>query len=410
MAETKIQILSDPEAPIPQLADGVWLNLPEEHYFGQEGRLGSTDLSKLYLRKEGWWWSSWLNPHASRERKPATAFGKGLHKAVLEGSTAFKAATFIMPDKDTLRAQYGERFCVTAKEIVAQLEKRGMHPKQNESKAFFAQYCRQRAPDLVLWDVVAAEAEEKGAGKILLTEAERRDIELMASIIHNHAEIGTFFDFTEDHRPMPEVTVLYTDEHGIKRRCRLDEMFPQDTVDLKTIGGHGHRPLNFAVGDHVAEYAYHVQMADHHIARAWIYRMIQEGRVYDGHPVDLRTKESDAHFREQVAWLQRFPAGAPNWDYLWIFYQRPDAKAGNAPVVFPWAEERGGDLHRRGIRCRREALNIYRRCMEQFGADEPWTRVEPLHTSGELPAIPNRVQLPHWLGGDDPVAGEEDDV
>lgn len=410
MTDTRIRLLSTsgPTTPIPDLPDGVWLNLWEEPYFGQD-RKGSTDISGLYLKREGWWWSSRLNPHAPQTTSAAMGYGKALHKAVLEGMPAFNAAIFVAPDKESLRAQHGDKFCVTVKDIMAQLEKRGMHPKANESKDWFIAYCAQRAADLVIWDSEVTKAEKAAAGKILLSEGERRDIELMAGIVHNHADIGALFEWGPDNRPMPEVTILFTDEHGLRRRVRLDLLLPQNIIDLKSIGNVGNRKLPFYAGEHVAEFAYHVQMADHLAARRYMLRLIAEGKVYDGHPEDLQSEETRDRFKDQAAWLKRFPTEAPNSDYAWIFYQKPDAKNGQAPVVFPWAEDLGGDLHRRGIRCRREAIATYRRCMEQFGPDTPWTRVEPLHTSAENPRMP-RVFIPHYIGGNDPLPDEDDDL
>lgn len=417
MTSNKIEILSTSglSTPAPTLPDGVWLNLAEPVYFSQD-RLGSTDMSRLYLRKEGYWWSSHLNPAVTRDRGGHMDYGKALHKAILEGDEAFRESIYVMPDKESLRAatpphpQYGERFCVTTKDIVEALERRGMHPKANQPKDWFVEYCRTRAPDLVIWDVAVAKAEQEAKDKILLTAAERRDIELMARIVHEHHEIGPLFQPGPDNLPMPEVTVLFTDEHGLQRRVRFDDLLPQNIIDLKSISGVGNRDIKFFAGEHVASLAYHVQMADHLYARRFMLKMIQAGMVYDGHPVDLRTKESQERFKTQRAWLARFPEEAPNSDYAWIFYQKPDAKAGHAPIVFPWGEDLGGELHRRGIRCRREAVATYRRCMEQFGPDEPWVRVEPLHTSREGVPSSNRVVVPHWIGGDTEVPGEEEDL
>lgn len=412
MADTRIELLSTAglSTPVPQLCDGVWLNLWEEPYFGQEGRLGSTDLCNLFLKREGWWWQSKLNPHRQEDRVAAMDYGKALHKAVLEGMSAFDQAVYVAPDKESLRELYGDRFCVTVKDMMLALEARGMHPKANQPKDWFIEYCRQRAPDLVIWDVELAKAEKEAQGRILLSKGERRDIELMASIVHNHDEIGELFQYGPTNKPIPELTVLYHDEHGLPRRVRLDLLLPQNIIDLKSIGNVGNRKLPFYAGEHVASLAYHVQMADHLVARRWMLKFIEAGLVFDGHPTDLRSDVSDARFKDQVDWLKRFPTEAPKSDYAWIFYQKPDEKQGQAPVVFPWGEDLGGDLHLRGIRCRREAISVYRRCMEQFGPDQPWTRVEPLHTSVEDARVPNRVYLPHWIGGDSPVPGEEDDI
>ena len=411
MPDTRIKLLSTSGStdPVPQLHDGVWLNLSDEAYFGQEERLGSTDLCNLFLKREGWWWQSHYNAAAEQDRNVALGFGKALHKAVLEGERAFREAVAVAPDKVLLRAQHGDRFCVTVKDIVTALEARGMHPKANQPKDWFIEYCRQRAPDLVIWDSVVAAAERAAAGKILITEAERRDIEMMAAIVHNHQEVGPLFDYGPSNKPLAEVSMLWTDEHGLRRRVRLDLLLPQNIIDLKSIGNVGNRKLPFYAGEHVASLAYHVQMADHLLARRWMLRFIQDGRVFDGHPEDLRSKESAERFEDQLAWLKRFPTEAPNSDYAWIFVQKPDAKNGHAPIVFPWGEDLGGELHLRGIRCRREAIATYRRCMEQFGPHEPWVRVEPLHTTREGRGMA-RVFLPAWIGGDEALPDEMDDV
>lgn len=411
MPEARIKLLSTSGVtdPSPTLKDGVWLNLGEGPYFDQH-RLGSTDISKLFLQKEGWWWQSRLNPAVIQDRKPAMDYGKGLHKAVLEGMPAFVSSIFVMPDKATLADVHKDKFCITVKDMVTALEKRGMHPKSNESKDWFIKYCAQRAPDLVIWDVEEAKAAKAAQGKILLTAGERREIELIAGIVHNHAEIGVLFQYGPSHKPIPELTILFTDEHGLKRRVRLDLLLPQNVIDLKSIGNVGNRKLAFYAGEHLATYAYHVQMADHLMARRWMLKFIQQGKVFDGQPEDLRSQESDNRFIDQVSWLKRFPTDAVNSDYAWIFVQKPDAKNGTAPIVFPWGEDLGGDLHRKGIRCRREAIETYKRCMLQFGPDKPWVRVEPLHTSAERSSIPNRVFLPPWVGGDEPHPDEDEDL
>lgn len=404
MTDTRIRLLSTSgiTTACPQLPDGVYLNLPEAPYFAQEKRLGSTDMCDLYLRAEGWQWKV-------RDATPSLSYGRALHKGVLEGMRALNSSIFITPDKDVLKAQLGERFCVTVGDMVAALEKRGMHPKANQSKEWFITYCAQRAPDLVIWEKVQAEAKEAGKGKILVTEAERAEIVMLADLVHNHADIGHLFQYDEANIPLAEVTVLYTDEHGLRRRVRFDLLLPQQTIDMKSLFNVGGRQLKFYAGEVVAQYALHVQMADHQVGRRWMLRLIEAGKVYDGTPEDLQSGESQRLFQEQHAWLRRFPAEAANADYAWIFYQRPDAKNGQAPIVFPWGEDLGSDLHRRGIRCRRQAIGTYRRCMEQFGPDQPWVRVEPLHSSVEGSRMP-KVIVPHWIGGDEQLPDEDDDL
>lgn len=371
------------------LPDGLYLHLPEAEYFAQ-GRLGSTDLAKLYLHREGWWWSSHLNPDRVDEDTDARDFGKALHKIILEGDEAFEEAFVQAPEKSDYKG-----LCVTVDEIREALSGAGIPTPGGKAKAHYVALAQAEAPHLPIWDAIWAEFEETLDGRTPLPRADWRALQIMAQTVRGHPEIGQLFAFSADHIPLAEVSVLWTDEHGIRRRARIDELIPTVNIDLKTLGNFAGKPLRFAAGERVAREAYHIQMADHHEARKIAYRFIREGKVHGGSTME-RT------------WLARFPEEAPRWDYVWLFYQRPDAKKGMAPVVFPWWEDFGEDLHRRGLRCAHEAIQTYRRCMAEFGPDKPWTRVEPVHLSIEGAGAVPRVFLPHWIGGDEPLPNEEE--
>ncbi len=377
------------------LQDGVYLGLDEAPYFAQP-RLGSTDISRLFLRAEGWWWSSHLNPdHVDPpEDNRAKVFGKALHAMILEGDDAYAERFAEIPDKAVERAKWGDLFCDTIPEMMAALEKRAMHPKGAQKKEFYQEVCRSRAPELKLWDDIEGAARKANAGKLGVTAAEKTQLDIMALTVREHPDIGHLFRFDGTNVPLAELSVLWTDEHGIQRRGRLDLMLPQHIIDLKTLAAIGSRPLNFAAGDHVAKMGYFVQAADHHQARKWAYRLIEAGKVHGG---------SEAQRR----WLGRFPTEAKSWEYCWLLYQKPDPKNGLAPIIFPWVEDYGSELHMDGIRARRKAIETYKRCMLQFGPDKPWTRVEPLHSTAE--GHPHRVFVPHWVAQEQ-VPGEQEDL
>lgn len=397
------------------LADGLYLNLPERTYFAQP-RDGSTDITDYFLKKEGAWWSSHHNPDYRPEAEDTAArvFGKALHALILEGDGAYEERFAIIPTKPEIQARYGAakeggRFCVTVGDMEIALEKRGMNPKRMKKEELIP-YVRSRAPDLVIWDDFVAGWEKENAGKAPLSGEEHRQLMIMTDLVRGHSEVGPYFRYSADHMPITEASILWTEPHGARtmsRRGRLDAFFPQQTVDVKSMAMIGQRPLAFAVGDQLAKYALHVQAADHHVARKWAYRFILEGRVFDGTPEELQTTETRERFAAQKAWIDRYPAEAPNWEYLWLFYQKPDSRTGRAPVVLPWQEDYGSDLHLDGIRGRRQAIELYHQAMAQFGLDQPWTRVEPVHTSRE--GAPHRVFLPSYVG-QPYMAGEEEDL
>lgn len=392
------------------LEDGLYLNLPESIYFAQP-RLGSTDMARLHTAHEGWWWSSPRNPDYVDEPEDAKhrTFGKALHAFLLEGDAAFKERFAVIPSKAELRAKYGDLFCITVGEMEAALEKRGMFPKRMRRDELIP-YVRSRAPDVQIWDDIEAAWEKENAGKLPLTGEEQRQLQVMVDAVRAHKDVGPLFKYGPDNVPVVEATVFWTEVHGIreiKRRARFDGFFPQQCVDLKTLSNVGQRPLPFSVGDHLAKFGYHVQLADHGIARRWAYKFIQEGRVFNGVPQDLATPETKERHAIQRRWVERYPTEAPNWEFVLLFYQRPDSKKGVAPIVFPLVEDRGSELHMDGIRARRGAIQLYLQCLAQFGETAPWTRVEPAHTTAE--GAPHRVFLPAYIAMP-AVPGEDEDL
>jgi hypothetical protein len=380
------------------LPDGLYLHLPEEIYFRQ-GRLGSSDWAKLYLKKEGFWWSSEMNPdYVDPNDATALNYGHGLHAALLEGDDAFEERFAVAPE----RSDY-EGLCDTVDEIREAIAKAGFTPApKSKAKEEHLAAAREVIPRVPLWaDIMAAF--EKSIAKTddrpaltPLSRADHRSIQVMTRVVREHPELGELFRYTDAHLPLAEVSVLYTDGWGIRRRARLDLMIPTVTVDLKTLANFSGKSLNFAVGERVVSNGYHVQMADHHEARHRAYRFIVEGKIHGATPAER-------------LWLQRFPTDAQKWDYVWMFYQKPDSKKGDAPVVFPWWSDYAGDLHRRGLRCQREAMDTYRRCMAEFGPDKPWTRVEPVHMiEAEAGRGVPKVWLPNWIGGSDPLPDEDE--
>lgn len=385
------------------LPDGVYLHLDENEYFAQD-RQGSTDEAKLFLQKEGWWWASPMNPDYEPEKEDNTAriFGKALHALILEGDQAYADRFAITPTQDEVRArnppnaQGQNTFANTSGEIELALEQRGLNPKRMKKDELIA-YAATRAPDVVIWEVFQQKWAKEHAGRAPVSGAEDRQLKVMTEAVREHPDVGPLFKFGADNVPMSEVSVLYTDQYGIRRRSRFDNLLPQTIIDVKTLANIGMRPLAFSAGDHIAKMGYHVQMASHHHARRRLYRMVAEGM-----------KNVSGGSELERAWLAKYPAQAPNWDYAWLLYQKPSAQKGVAPIVLPWGEDYGSQLHMDGVRARHEAIQTYLRCVAQFGPDEPWTRVEPLHTSQEVAGMP-RVFLPAYIAMPE-YPGEDEDL
>jgi len=372
---------------VSELPDGIHLHLDEDAYFAVPA-LGSSDLIKLYQQGEGWWWSSHFNKRRVERENAAKDFGRALHKIVLEGVDAYDATYAVAPEKSAFKG-----LCVTIDDLKEALADAGVSFKASARKQELVEACRAEAPQIPVWDLIMEAFDQERGQRLAIQADEDEQLRIMADAVHAHPEIGPLFAFNDTHLPLAEVSILYTLPDGTRRRARLDEMLPTATCDLKSMGNWSGRPLPFEVGKIVCDRGYDIQQADYHHARTMAYRFITEGKVFGASTAEL-------------AWLQRFPTEAPNWGWAWLFYQKPDPVAGRAPVLFPWWEDYGSDLHLWGYRKAHKALAVYRNCLERFGPDTPWSRVEPLHLS--LENAKNRVFVPHYIADNDPAPDEKE--
>lgn len=379
----KTKITAAP-ADVELLPDGLYLHLDESVYFAQP-RLGSSDMVKLFQQREGWWWSSHLNTRRVEKPKEALNFGKALHAAVLEGVPAYESRFAIAPDKADFKD-----LCITVDDIKFALDEARIEYTSKATKPVLVSMADQVG--IPVWDAILDRFHEERGALDAISSTEDWQIRMMADLIHSHGEIGSLFRFTPEHLPLAEMSVLWTTEDGIKRRGRLDETLPTATGDLKSLGNWSGRPLSFEAGKIANDRGLDIQMADHHVARRKAYEFILAGNVHGATP-------------EEMAWLKRFPTEAPHWGYFWIFFQKPDDVNGRAPVIFPWWEDYGDELHRFGHRKLHSALETYRRCMAEYGPGSPWTRVERLHVTTE--GNPDRVFCPHYIAFDHVAPDEE---
>ena len=215
----------------------------------------------------------------------------------------------------------------------------------------------------------------------------------------DNAEVRTLFEAGSAFPPLSEVSILYTLPGGLRRRARIDRMFPKFDVDLKSLAGWTGRPLRYAVGDTIAKRGYDIQRADYWEARRVAYRFIEAGQVYGGSP-------------EERSWLASFPQQFPRWDWVWLFYQKPEP-SGRAPVIFPVWDDTYGAADSEGFgtimsagraKCQAATL-FYRKAVAQFGLQRPWARVEQVHYTD--PDLDPAVIIPHWI--DDLEPNEDPD-
>jgi hypothetical protein len=376
--------------------DGVHLDLPAALYFEQDA-LGSTDLIRLFKNKYGWWWSSRHNPDRVEKETAAQAYGSALHAIVLEGVGAYA-------DRFAVEPRWPQAAVDTIPQMKDALRQGGFVLRSTSEwlKADWLAAMRQNLPRVpVLANLQADWAERVRGARQVISATDDKMLRLMADVVTgeraDNADLRKLFAGDGGHPPLAEISILHTQPDGVRRRWRLDRMFPRFDVDLKSLGNWAGRPLDWAVGDIIAKYGYDIQRADYFDGRRMAYEYIRAGKLFGGTP-------------EQRSWLRRYPDEFPAWDWVWLFYQKPEA-AGRAPVIFPvWDDSydtQGGPgaLRRYGANKKRKALEFYRDAVAEFGLDRPWARVEVVHyTDADLsPAI----KLPAWIAEEeaaDPAA------
>lgn len=356
------------------LPDGLHLNLPDQAYFELDA-LGSTDLVRLFQNGAGWWWGSRHNPRRKRASTRALNFGSALHALVLEGGRQFEERFAVEPDP----RQFAD-LLKSSDDIKRHLAEMGLKAPSKLTKPELVEFVMQHDQRAQVWDDILARfqallipADDHTPARQAVSADENDALRIMADMVTDDPDVAWLFEHTEDALPLAEVAVIYTTDDGIRRRAKLDLLTPQTTVDLKTIDAWDGRPLEVLIPERIAKAGYDIQRADYDDARAEAYQAILEGRVFGATADELR-------------WLQRFPAEAPNWNWLWLFYQKPDAEAGKAPMLFPLEDQAESLYHARGRAKKAQAMRTYQACIAEFGLDRPWRTKSRLHFTDRMVA------------------------
>ncbi len=378
----------------PIIPDGVWLGLPEELYFLQSA-LGSSDLSDLWLYREGWWWKSRHNPWRPADNSSkAKLFGSAAHTLLLEGPEAFEARWAVEPDP-----RHFPDLLVTSEDVLAALvavEAPGAGPRVK--KADLVELAKVYLPGRHVWDNIKERFTRTSRGREVITAQERWELGVMLDAAMADPSMRTVVT-ADGGEHLAEVSVFWTLTDGVRLRFRFDSLLPSINADLKTLGNARDRDLAVAVGKRIGDSALDIQAALSFEARRALNAYVEAGMAKGG---------TDA----QRAWLARFPAEAPldlgdrpGWSWLWMFFQKADLE-GRAPVIFPLRMDFGGLEHLDGWRKCLHALAFYRAKVAEVGLDKPWTRVEPVHDMA--PTAAHRVQIPHWVDRPMRIDGEEE--
>lgn len=256
-----------------QLADGIYFDLPEEIYHDQE-RLSSSRLQKLAISPATFWAASWLNPDNHKppvdsdaldddtakeieEATKAQILGKAYHVARLEPERF--EATYC---RELAKADLGEDAILNARQMAAALKALGeAQSKAGESVLEQAKRLRAAGHQGPIWQL-ALEEWRAGIGvRIPIKDQFWRplvkDMERIKANRPIHDLLSGGF---------AEVSILWTDAHGLKMKARLDYLKRAAWADFKSFDNSRGIWLDQALANAFRYNRYHIQVATYHEA------------------------------------------------------------------------------------------------------------------------------------------------
>jgi hypothetical protein len=378
------------KAQADAIVDGVYFGLPAEVYH-KVSRLSTSALQKIDVSPADFWKDSWLDPNptvltAEEEKKKSAArvTGAAYHTARLEPQLFEALYARELNSKDYPRAGMVK----TDTAVKAALKDLG------EQQSYTGETALERAQRLAdagyqgtIWAIELAAWRETLNGRIPLSAKVYDEILIDMTRIHSSGSIGEKLS-----GGAAEVSVFWTDRHGLKMKARIDYLKAVLWADFKTFANPRRRPVKQVIADAFRYDRYHMQ--------AVVYRdAVEQIRVHGlqivGHATDeeraliaaiqMRPGELECHYIFQQK------GGVPNLlsrqiEFFDIPYNTRANHAGASAERIAAVEEtarKRTQLHIRADtdveRCKRE-FALY---AQVYPPGEPWRPIEPEGTFGD---------------------------
>jgi hypothetical protein len=339
---------------------GLHFGLPEQDHHDDAG-LGSSSIKALLTSPVNGYWKR--SPHGKRimealglaepeaeEPSLSQQFGSAAHVAVLEPHRF---------DDAYIEAEDAPPEYLTSRDVIREgLELAGGYlPPRSASREEYVMAAK-RAGLKVVEDWKADFAIKAGARKVLSRRwrAQLRMIEHLMDV--KRADLGGDSlrgqNFSNGY---PEVTIIW-EENGVRMKARIDYLRTGGMIDLKTYAAPDDAsPVEFFMGQ-IRKWAYDLQAAHYGYAWAQIGPLIDAGAVYG----DV---DPDWIARLRKGWAALDRAGKPV-PWRWVAVQ----SMGFPEVDF--VDFTAGLAMGAAQVQRDQAIETYRRFMDEFGPDQPW--------------------------------------
>jgi hypothetical protein len=387
----KVEPAAKPKADHPtDVADGVYFTMPAEAYHRVE-RVSTSGIQRMLVSPAEFWADSWLNHDRIEEDgdTPARLIGRAYHTAQLEPHLFGKLYA-----REPQRADYpAERACWTGTDIERELKGLGL-PSSTGSVADKAARLEAAGYSGTIFPLEVERWRAELGDRTPLAAKVWREIEVDGKRLRQSPEIAALLT-----GGAAEVSVFWTDEKGVKLKCRFDYLRATGWTDFKTFDPKG-KPLEQAIPDAIRYNRYYVQAAMYQEAA----ERIQAGEL----PIQGETEPWE---HELIAALRMNPEAPECW---YVFQQK-----GGVPNIigrrFHFSEvplasrineagasaegierhrravERPTQLYRKALVEIRRAKRLFQVYSEVYEPGEAWLPIKPL---GE---VSDDDFSPHWL-------------
>ena len=382
------------QAQADALKDGVHFGLPMEVYLRIRA-LGASSLGDIDISPATFWARSWLNPNPpqlteeqAKRKEAIRTLGSAYHCARLEPE-AFEERYIRQLDKEDFADQADEA-CWTGTDIGEALAELGQAKKKaGESVLEQAQRLRDAGFEGLIWPLALAEWEEARGERIPLSPMDWDAIQVDMDRIHSNKRIAALLSDGE-----PEVTIIWTDEHGLRCKCRPDYLRAESWADFKTFANPNGKRLAQALADAVRFNRYHMTAAHYRdgIEALRVGGLQLQGEASEAQKdlvaaIQLRPEELEFHFIFQEK------GGIPNllarrfifWDIPLTTEKIDDTGASPEAVAkVHEAQRRRTGIFIKGQQDIDRAKRDFALYAQVYAPGEPWAPIEPMGEFSDL--------------------------
>lgn len=383
------------EARVAGIVDGIYFGLPADVYHAVP-RLSSSGIQNICVSPATFWRGSWLDPERPDFDEEETIWqllGRAYHTARLEPHLF--ESTYVR-DLDKADAPKGTLF--TGTDMAKKLEDFGL-PKSGKVEEQAERLADAGFPASQLWPLIKREWEDQRNGRTALPAKHYDQMITDRDRISLNGQIAPLLSGGE-----AEVSIFWTDEHGLPMKARVDYLTRDWWCDFKTFDNSRGKNLNQALVDAVRFNRYYIQ--------APVYReAIEAIRLGNLQIVEAQTDDQ----RALVAALAMKPGELRCW---YIFQEKggvPNLLAREFPFyavpyttifqaeAFAKDEERkqavlDGQRHRTNLFVKGagevlQAKKLFVLYSEVYRPGEPWFPIEAIGTFSD------EDFHPYWLEG-----------